>query len=299
MEEFITTVGGHFSGRVASWDVVNEAFQTSVGTPPRDWRDALRKGGGAEDSPWYAAYANGADHGAGESGADYIYDAFVFARLADPNAVLYYNDFNEESRGKREAIAMMTEELNEKWKGDPRNTEPDRLLIEGLGMQGHYWTDHLNPRQVEETIIRWAATGAEISVTELDIPAGSWRDFKELDGEEEDRQAILYAQLFEIFKRHSDKIARVTFWGIDDASSWRGGGSPLLFDREGRPKRSFFAVLEPERYLAGDYEGIKKDSAPGGRRLNGMILSGICAAVIAAGAVYLLISKRKGRKLKG
>jgi len=262
MQDFIYNVATHYKGRVISWDVVNEAFQTSIGSVPSDWRNVLRKGGTSnESSAWYAAYANGADEDEGESGADYIYDAFVFTRLIDPEAILYYNDFNETERGKREAIAMMAEELNEKWKSDPRNIEPDRLLIEGLGLQAHYWTDGLAVKDVEDTIIRWKETGAEISITELDIPMGSWSNYKASDTELEMKQATLYAQLMMLFKEHSDSIARVTFWGIDDGTSWRSAGSPLLFEANGTAKPAFFAVADPEGFL-GIEPGAPATPAP-------------------------------------
>lgn len=106
MEEYIHKVAGHFKGKVISWDVVNEAFDGGTGIPT-DWKSVLRK-----NSPWYIAYENGADKKKGESGADYIYDAFVFARLADPGATLYYNDYNETDAWKREAMALMAEDLN-------------------------------------------------------------------------------------------------------------------------------------------------------------------------------------------
>jgi len=253
MEEFINTVAGHYAGRVISWDVVNEAFQTSVGSFS-DWKDVLRKGGTTnEHSAWYGAYTNGANEAAGESGADYIYDAFVFTRLADPNAVLYYNDFNETDKNKRNAIAEMTEELNEQWKNDPRNTVPDRLLIEGLGMQAHYWTDNLNVDDVEDTIIRWISTGAEIGITELDIPMGRYNAYKEATEDELLKQANFYAELFLLFKKYSENISRVTIWGIDDATSWRSGGSPLLFEYDGTEKLAFFAVMDPQGFIDGLY----------------------------------------------
>ena len=258
MEEYINTVAGHFAGRVILWDVVNEAFNNSVSkAAASDWRSGLRTMNGPrnERSAWYGAYANGANEDEGESGADYIYDAFVFTRLADPDAILYYNDFNETEEYKREAIAAMTEELNEKWKDDPRNTDHGRLLIEGLGLQAHYWTDNLDPDDVEATIIRWKDTGAELSITELDIPAGSYNNFLELTEDEEINQAILYAVLFKLFKQYSDNIARVTIWGIDDGTSWRSAGSPLLFDSDGTAKLAFYAVMDPEGFLEGYYYG--------------------------------------------
>ena len=262
LEAYIKAVAGHYKGRVISWDVVNEAFRTNVDSMPSDWKTALRTGaGGNEGSRWFAAYANGADASKGESGADYIYDAFVFARLADPGAILYYNDFNEEFRNKREAMAMMAEDLNKKWASDPRNTQPGRLLVEGLGMQAHYWTDQLDVKDVEDTIKRFITTGVEISITELDIPAGSWRGFKNLTEAEEKKQAQLYAELFRVFKRYSDNIARVTIWGLEDSASWRKEGRPLLFSSDFTPKLAYFAVADPEGYLAGNFDTEAKRQA--------------------------------------
>ncbi|MCL1806186.1 MAG: endo-1,4-beta-xylanase [Oscillospiraceae bacterium] len=249
LENFINTVAGHFAGRVISWDVVNEAFTTSVGASPGNWRGELRLGGSMpENSGWYGAYANGADRDAGESGSDYIYDAFVFARLADPNAVLYYNDFNEEQPGKREVIARMTEELNEQWKTDPRNTEPNRLLIEGLGLQSHYWVEGFNIERTEDTIKRFIQTGARLSISELDIPFGNHSSYRNRTTPPTDEelavQADYYRQMFELLIKYSDHIERVTIWGLTDNQSWRGAGYPVLFDRTLTPKPAFYSVID-------------------------------------------------------
>jgi endo-1,4-beta-xylanase len=258
MRTYIDKVVKHYAGRVISWDVVNEAFKTSLSSIGDDWRAGLRTGAGPinEVSAWYAAYENGADTEAGESGADYIYDAFVFTRLADPEAILYYNDFNETETGKREAIALMTEELNEKWRTDRRNTDPDRLLIEGLGMQAHYWLARLNIDDVNNTILRWKETGVEISISELDIPTGDWTGYAPFTDLAAIRQGQLYAQLFLLFKEHSDVISRVTVWGLDDMNSWRREGSPLLFGTYFAAKPAYYAVLDPEGYLNGEYHAI-------------------------------------------
>ena len=240
LESFITTVAGHFSGRVHSWDVANEAFTDSVAEGVA-WRDALR------ETPWYQAYANGADESSGEHPGDYLYDAFVYARLADPYAILYYLDFNEEYAGKREAMAGMTEEFNELWKTDARNTEPDRLLVEGLGLQAHYWTDEIKAANVEATIQRFIETGAVLSIAELDIPFGTYGTYlARTEAPTEDElafQADLYRQLFEIFVKYADAIERVTIWGLADSLSWRGAGYPVLFDRYYDPKPTYFSVM--------------------------------------------------------
>lgn len=246
LEKYITEVAGHFKGKLYSWDVVNEAL---IGSPSTNaWKSSLRRGGaGNEASQWYAAYDNGADKDKGESGADYIYDAFVFARLADPTAKLYYNDFNEDEANKYEAMARMAEELNALWKDDPRNTEPDRLLIEGMGLQAHYWTDSLNPANVDAAIARFIAAGCEVGILELDIPAGGYGGLNSRTGDltesEANRQAALYKGVFDVFKKYSEHITRVTIWGKADPQSWRAKGSPLLFDAMFKAKPAYWSVM--------------------------------------------------------
>lgn len=245
MEEYITTVVKHFKGKFLSWEVVNEAFDGGSGIPT-DWKTVLRK-----DSPWYKAYENGANTSKGESGADYLYDAFVFARKADKDAVLYYNDYNMNEAWKREAVSLMIEEFNKKWKKTGFNFLSSRPLVEGAGMQSHYWVGDLNVSDVEKSIQRFIQAGVRVSITELDIPAGTYQNQAKppLSAADELKQAQLYAQLFQIYLKYADNIERVTFWGKADSQSWRSFGSPLLFDRYFGPKKAFEAVMEPEGFL--------------------------------------------------
>lgn len=310
MEEYINTVAGRYAGKLISWDVVNEAFKTSISDVPSNWKDVLRKNEEPDGSPWYRAYANGADISKGEDGSDYIYDAFVLTRLADSNTVLYYNDFNETEAGKREAIAMMVEELNKKWETDERNTEPERLLIEGIGMQAHYWSYDFSASKIEDSIQRFSKTGAEISVSELDIPLGFYNNYRqrteEPTKEEELQQADLYKQAFEIYKKYSDSIRRVTFWGKADPQSWRFEGYPLLFDKNFTAKEAYFAVMEvAEDKNEESVESVVEDkedeavtvsevSKTGNNSNKQMIIILIVLVVIIAIFFILRLMKRRG-----
>lgn len=241
METYITNVITHFnSPNFISWDVVNEAFDDNTSKfDHKDWRTGLR------NSPWLTAYANGADASKGESGADYIYDAFVFAHLAeaqiDSTAKLYYNDYNETY--KYEEMAQMVEDLNAQWEQDPRYD--GRKLIEGIGMQSHFWIGgdpHVDANEVETTIQRFIKAGVRISVSELDMPFEDNYGYH-LDEVKQKQQADLYSILFDIYKKYAASIDRVTFWGKADIQSWRGSGMPLLFDNSFRPKKAFWAVM--------------------------------------------------------
>ncbi|MCL2047887.1 MAG: endo-1,4-beta-xylanase [Defluviitaleaceae bacterium] len=263
MRWFIENYAGHFEGRIHAWDVVNEAF-TDGGSanvasaspdgspvyPVGTWQRALRN-----TSPWYIAFANGADFEAGERAYDYIYYAYVFTRRYAPSAVLIYNDFNEESPHKRNAMASMTEELNERWRndsennpayGNPSHPEYDRLLIEAIGMQSHY-NNSTNMDNVRAALERFAQTGARIHVSELDIHFGGMvpAPFTMTDLQAE-RQADMFAQLFTWYEEFSDYIDRVTLWGREDYTSWRGSDAATHFDRFYRPKPAFWAMHDPE-----------------------------------------------------
>jgi len=252
MKLYIDTVLGHFKGRVPEWDVVNEAFTdnvTEADLESKGWRGVLRT------TDFLTAYRRGADANAGELDGDHIYDAFVFARLADPDATLYYNDFNEEFPFKREAIARMIEDLNDLWVDDSRNTDPARLLIEGMGMQSHFHAGNLtleNVGRVRDSIRRFAGLGVKISVSELDITARtSGSNTTPLTTEDEAHQAALYKALFEIYLDEHESIDRVTIWGRDDYTHWRNGREPCIFTRDTRAKEAFFAIADAAWERAG------------------------------------------------
>lgn len=249
LERYISTVAGHYSEgdrKLDAWDVVNEAFRDNPENPT-DWRNALRSGINPMERParWFEAYANGGN------GWDYIYDAFLFAREADPDAILYYNDFNdEELPNKAIAIASMVNELNERY----ANEHPEangRKLIEGIGIQGHYNT-RLNIDNLEEVLNIYIETGTEISITELDVQHNGTSASSPPTEAQLKEQAEVYAKLFMLYKKYSDHIERVTFWGVDDNNSWRRTGYPLPFDNNREPKEAYWAIVNPEAYLGID-----------------------------------------------
>jgi len=219
----VKTVATHFRGRVVSWDVLNEAIMDGP-LNPEDWRASLRQ------TPWLKAI-----------GLEHIELLFKTAREADPDAILYYNDYNEDYQDKALAIYHMVKELNEK--------NPDvmgRPLIDGIGMQGHYLLN-TDIKNVQASLELFISLGVEISVTELDVRAG---DNHVLTEDQAIRQGVLYAQLFDLCKKYPGKFVRMTLWGLDDASSWRSQQNPLLFDAKLQPKPAFFAALDPDTFLA-------------------------------------------------
>lgn len=236
MKDHITTVVGHYKGKVKGWDVVNEAL--ADGGP-----DVLR------GSPWRKII-----------GDDFIEQAFRFAREADPKAELYYNDYGLENPHKRDKALTLLRGL--KQRGVP---------IAGVGTQSHFQLGHPPVAEVEKTIEAFAALGLKVMVTELDVdvlpsrgPAGNADIARREQGEAaanpytgglpdevQQRLAQRYGELFAVYLRHRQSITRVTFWGLDDGQSWLNGfpvrgrtNHPLLFDRGQNPKPAFAAVLK-------------------------------------------------------
>jgi len=236
LRDHITTVVGRYKGRIVGWDVVNEAIND---------RGAGRTGN-LRNYSWYQTV-----------GPDVLTMAFKWAHEADPDAELYYNDYGIESgaarnTGKHASSMVLLKRLIEE--GTP---------IDGVGIQGH-WTARTNLDDVEQAIINYQSLGLKVAISELDVAvvgrnSGAFptrggfggrgfggRGFspEPVSTEALEQQAEFYAKLFEVFERHCDTISRVTFWGISDRRSWRSRQSPLLFDREMKPKPAYQAILD-------------------------------------------------------
>lgn len=227
LRHHVKTVVEHYGEKVMSWDVVNEAINDNPQNPS-NWRGALRQSG------WYRAI-----------GEDYLAEAFRAAKeVIDENdwkIKLYYNDYNDDNQNKAEAIYHMVKEINESYAAEHNGER----LIDGIGMQGHY-NLHTNPENVRRSLEKFISLDVEVGITELDVTAGE--DYL-LTEEQAIAQGYLYAQLFKLYREHAEHISRVTFWGLNDASSWRASQNPQLFDRNLQPKPAYYAVIDPDQFI--------------------------------------------------
>jgi GH35 family endo-1,4-beta-xylanase len=234
-----------------AWDVVNEMMRDNP-EHPEDWRNALRRGDMPMMRPsnWYGSYAQGGN------GYDYVYDAYRWARQYFPDTTLNINDFNdEELPNKAVAIAELVKELNARYAKE--HPEDPRMLIEMIGIQGHYNT-RMDLNNLEENFRIYIETGCQIEITELDVsipkPSGSTPTTAQLQ-----EQARFYARLFRLLNKYADYIHRVSWWGAADNANWRSGFHPMLFSTtsgnmvggvsRGTPKEAYWATIYPELYL--------------------------------------------------
>ncbi len=238
MRDHIHTVVGRYKGRIQGWDVINEA---------------LNEDGTLRESPWYRII-----------GKEYLIKAFEYAHEADPDAELYYNDYNLENPDKRAGAVKLVQYLQE-------NGAP----VTGIGTQSHLHLTTPSLHEIERTITDFAGLGIDVMITELEIdvlpyPTGYYQgiDLSLIDRNEEginpytdglpdDVQKELaqrYRDVFNVYTEHKDVITRVTFWGVNDGNTWKNNypargrtNHPLLFDREWLPKPAFYEVVDVAR----------------------------------------------------
>ncbi|MCL1928936.1 MAG: endo-1,4-beta-xylanase [Treponema sp.] len=240
MNDYITTVLRHFKGRIASWDVVNEALKDnlSAANVRGDWRNCIKN----SQNPWFA-----------KLGADYVELAFRAARAADPSITLYYNDYALENPNKAEAARKMIQDINDRYK---RETGGTRNLIEGVGSQAHIYGMNLNINDARSALEKLISLGIEVAISELDVPTinfdyknvGNNRDTK-MSEKDQIAQAVIYARLMNLYREYSSYITRVTMWGMDDRHSWLSTGNPSIFDWKLNAKQAFYAVSDPDGFL--------------------------------------------------
>jgi GH35 family endo-1,4-beta-xylanase/alpha-L-arabinofuranosidase len=222
MRDHIHTVVGRYKGKIKVWDVVNEAL--ADGGP-----EILR------NSPWLQII-----------GPDFIAKAFEYAHEADPDAILRYNDYGLENPQKRRKLISLIKSLQEQ--GVP---------VMAIGTQAHLNVSNNSFDMMDQALAEMATLGVPIHVTELDVNSalGGQRNTRadisqNADAtqgglvEEADRRLTeTYEGIFRAFLKHSDAVEMITFWGPNDANSWRSRGRPLLFDGNSEPKPAFHAVI--------------------------------------------------------
>lgn len=216
LKSHISQVMKHFKGKVVEWDVVNECLddnQTSIRSNP-DGYD-LRA------TVWQRAIGN-----------DYIDSAFVYARLADPDALLYLNDYGVELQGKAKTTAFYNLAMRLKKAGIP---------IDGVGLQCHFSIGEVDSVKLDNTIARFEEAGLKCIITELDMGVPSTTD-KNLE-----EQARLYRVITDIVLNH-DNCPSMVIWGLKDNDSWRSESNPLLYDASLSKKPAYYAVRSALRH---------------------------------------------------
>ena len=236
LENHVRTVAGHFAGDIQQWDVVNEIFNDD-GTP--------------RETIWYNAYKALAadplttwdDDLTYDPGLYYVAEVFGWAHEADPEALLFYNDYNLEFTGpKSNAAYAFVQKLL-----------ADDVPIHGVGFQGHLDTQYGFP-DLQNNLERFADLGLEVALTEVDVrtfvtqkPNGTYTNTP-VDAAEGAEQVDYWVRTLEACLA-VEACNSFTVWGVSDANSWipgwfTGQGAGLLFDLHSNPKPQYEALRE-------------------------------------------------------
>ncbi len=198
---------GHFKGRVWAWDVANEIFNDD---------------GTLRDTIWLRAL-----------GSDYIADAFRWAHQADPKALLFLNDYNNEGvNAKSDAYYALAKQLRAA--GVP---------VHGYGMQGHLGVQYGFPGDVLENVRRFDRLGMKTAFTEVDVRMELPPDTAKVQAQAEGFGLLLRACLM------AKNCVSYTVWGFTDKYSWvpgffDGQGSATPLDENLQPKPAYDTLRE-------------------------------------------------------
>ncbi len=219
-KKHIQTVVSHYKGKVKSWTVVNEALNDD-GTLRMD------------DNIW-----------ARNLGKDYIARAFQYAHEADPEALLFYNDFDIQFAKRQKKIDAIVNMVSDFKKRD--------IPIHGLGMQMHIGVS-ANSDEIESGMRQLAATGLLVHISEVSVLVSDWKNDTSLVFTEElqKKQSEKYKFIAQSYKRivPADQQFGITIWGLSDPHSWVvprfvPRDWPLLFDSLYRKKAAYTGFLD-------------------------------------------------------
>lgn len=212
LENHIKTVVGRYKGRIHEWDVVNEA---------------VAENGRLRDTIWLRML-----------GPEYIAKAFRWAHEADPDALLFYNDFGADiPNGKANAIYELVKGLVQ-----------DGVPIHGVGLQMHVSHSQrylLTTEAVRAVMDRLGDLGLQVAITEMDVRINSAASTLQ---ESYEIQAGIYANVLRACVEAPNCHTFIT-WGISDRYSWITGHTgledwPLPFDENLNPKPAYFAIVD-------------------------------------------------------
>ena len=225
MKTHIDSVVSRYKGTIYAWDVVNEAISD-------DSTEFLRA------SEWYKI-----------AGEDFLIKAFEYAHEADPDAKLFYNDYNAIIPEKRDRIYKLLKMLVDR-----------DVPIDGVGIQGHWSIYGPSEEELRKAIDMYASLGLDVQITELDVSLYPWEkeqralktgESDEFTDELQQKQIDAYKMFFKVFRDYQDVLTGVTFWNISDRHTWLDKypvegrkNYPLLFDEDYKPKKAYWNVIE-------------------------------------------------------
>ena len=217
IRNYITDVVDEYGTRVASWDVVNEAFEDVTGNLRNTvFRQKL--------------------------GDDYVAKCFQWAREADPDVLLFYNDYGTiYDTAKFNAMLAMIDDFQSR--GIP---------IDGVGFQMHISYNFPSEAQIRNAVNQIVQRGLLVHFSELDIRVNPEAVATDLTPQLLERQKAKTLEVVDIYAGIPENLQfGITAWGVRDSETWlrdfwnNQNEWPLFYDDNYQPKPAYFGFLEP------------------------------------------------------
>ncbi len=219
LKNHIQTYAGRYKGKVASWDVVNEALADETG--------------GYRSCVWFD-----------ELGKDYVARSFKYARQADPDVKLFYNDYYLESdTAKLETCLKMIDEFQQK-----------NIPIDGIGLQFHLYIDHPSIDAIENALEEFTKRDLLIHISELDITFNHHRSEPKYHQFTDSMAMVQKQRYFEIVDAYQRIVPKeqqygISVWGFLDKYTWIRSffdipAWPCLYDDDYQAKPAYFGFLK-------------------------------------------------------
>lgn len=253
MKRHIDSVAGRYKGKILEWDVVNEAVA--------DGSTSLRR------SFWQQRV-----------GDDFIDSAFVYAHRADPNALLFYNDYGAEDMGtKSNGVYNLVKRLKD-----------NGIPIHGVGLQCHFGTS-IRKNDIDRNIKRLGELGLRVALTEIDMvdPSHNTQPWKDL---------------MEVCLANANCTTFMT-WGVYDAASWRASGGTcncLIYNTQLQPKAIHGTLLTAMNNADPTIVAARKAFGGTSSALRTAPIRGVGTARgwgLAAGAAHLPVLSVRGARV--
>jgi endo-1,4-beta-xylanase len=144
------------------------------------------------------------------------------------------------------------------------------IPIDGVGMQMHISLTRPYLQYIEKAIAALAKLDVEIHVTELDINVYEDRtqSLDKISPELLNEQGHRVKDLFDLFRKYSDHITSVTFWGLADDYSWlqqypvRRNNWPLPFSEKLKAKSFYWGIVDPGKLSTRINRGRASEGQP-------------------------------------
>ncbi len=214
LKDHIQTIVSRYKGKIDTWIVVNEAFNEDGTLRNSIWKENI--------------------------GSSYISKAFIWAHEANPDAKLFYNDYNLAlNRNKLNAVLRLLKTFKE-----------NGIPVHGLGCQLHIFDQFPEISEINEMALKIQQNDLLVYYSEIDISLNIYSKYNSPTNEMLMNQKRKLKGIVNGYKRLDKKYQYgISFWNVSDADTWIRNNFdridwPCMWDDNYEPKPMYCGIKE-------------------------------------------------------